>query len=167
QVERLVEGALRERAVAEEAGDDFGAFVVADRERKAAGDGQSAADDRIAAHEAEVLVEEMHRAAAAVRNSGRLAEQLSHHDARLGALGEAVTVLAIGRDDVVLVVESVNRADGDGRLAGVKMAKAGDFAAAVHLGGLFLEAANERHAAVEVEELALLKGQEGVLGSML
>ena len=109
----------------------------------------------------------MHRAAAAVRDAGRLAEQLGHHDARVGALGEAMAVLAIGRDDVVLVVERVDRADRDGFLAGVEMAEAGDFAAAVHLGGLLLEAADERHAAVEVEELALVERQQRVLRSML
>ena len=76
-------------------------------------------------------------------------------------------MLAIGRDDVVLVVERVNRADGDGLLAGIEMAEAGDFAAAVHLGGLLLEAPDERHAPIEVEELALVKGQQRVLRGML
>ena len=76
-------------------------------------------------------------------------------------------MLAIGRDDVVLVVERVNRADGDGLLAGIEMTEAGDFAAAVHLGSLLLEAADERHAPIEVEQLALVKGQQRVLRSML
>ena len=162
-----MEGALRQRAVAEEAADDFGTFVVADREREPACDRQSAADDRVAAHEAQVLIEQMHRAAAAVRDAGGLAEQLGHHDPRIGALGEAMPVLAIGRDDVVLVVERVDRADGDGLLAGVEMAEAGDFAAAVHLGGLLFEAPDQRHAPIEVEQLALVKSQQRVLRSML
>ena len=64
-----------------------------------------------------VRVEQMHRAAAAVGDTGRLAEQLRHHDPRRGALGQAVAMLAVGRDDVVLVVERVDRADGDRFLA--------------------------------------------------
>jgi hypothetical protein len=78
-----------------------------------------------------------------------------------------MAVLAIGRDDVVLVVQRLNRADGDGLLAGVEMAEAGDFAAAVHLGGLLLEAPDEGHAPIEVEELALVESQESVLSSVL
>jgi hypothetical protein len=135
-------------------------------EREPACDRQSAADNCVAAHEAEVLVEEMHRAAAAVRDAGGLAEQLSHHDSRISALGEAVAVLAIGRDDVVPVGQRVDRADGDRLLAGIEMTEAGNFAAAVHLGGFLLEAADEGHPAVEVEELALVESQEGVLSGM-
>ncbi len=76
-----------------------------------------------------------------------------------GALGEAMAVLAIGRDDVVLVVERGDRADRDGLLTGVEMAEAGDFAARVHLGGLFLEAANQHHPPVKIEQLDFVHRQ--------
>src|ERR1700735_5346236 len=47
------------------------------------------------------------------------------------------------------------------------MAEARDFAAAVHLGGLLFEAPDERHAPIEIEQLALVQGQQRVLSSML
>ncbi len=62
--------ALRQRAVAKEAADHFRPFVVLDLQREAACDRQSAADDRVTAREAEVLIEQMHRAAVAVRDAG-------------------------------------------------------------------------------------------------
>src|SRR5580693_895493 len=77
-----------------------------------------------------------------------------------------MAVLAIGRDDVVLVVQRVNRADRHGLLAGVEMAEAGDFAAAVHLGGLLFEAPDECHAPIEIEQLTLVQSQQRVLSSM-
>src|SRR5260370_6325794 len=46
------------------------------------------------------------------------------------------------------------------------MTEAGYFAAAVHLGGFLLEAEDKGHPTVEVEELALVESQEGVLSGM-
>ena len=47
----------------------------------------------------------MHRAAAAARGAGLLAEQLGHHDLRVGSARDRLAVLAVGGDQVVLVGE--------------------------------------------------------------
>src|SRR5262249_46030928 len=127
-VERLVERALRQRAIAKESTYDLGLFLVGNGEAEPDRERQAAADDRIAAHEAQVRIEQMHRAPAAVRDAALLAEQLSHHLACRRALGEAMAMLAIGRDHVILVVEGEDRTDRDRFLAGVEMAEAGDLA---------------------------------------
>jgi hypothetical protein len=92
----------------------------------------------------------MHRAAMPARESGDLAEQFRHHGAWWRALGQAVAVLAIGRDHVVLAVERGDRADRDRLLACVQMAKAGDLAARVHLSGFFFEAADQHHPPIKI-----------------
>ena len=70
----------------------------------------------------------MHRAAAPVRDAGFLAKQFRHYVARLRAFGDAVAVLAIGRDHVVLVAERLDGADRDRLFARIRRTEAGDLA---------------------------------------
>ena len=57
---------------------------LVERERRADRDRQVAADDAPAAVEAALDVEQVHRAAVAARDAGRLAEELGHHRGRIG-----------------------------------------------------------------------------------
>ena len=57
------------------------AAAVVERERRADGERQLAADDAPAAEEAALDVEQVHRAAVAAGDAGGLAEQLGHHPA--------------------------------------------------------------------------------------
>ena len=91
------------RAVAEVADGDALALLVAQRVRGAGGEREVAADDAVAAVEAVLDVEEVHRAALPFREAGGLAEELGHDAAGIGAEDERVGVVAIaGEDDVVL-----------------------------------------------------------------
>ena len=89
QVQRLVERALGHRAVAEEADDDLVAALVLDGEAHAGRERQVAAHDAVAAEEVRRLVEQVHRAALALRAARRAAEQLGHDPPRIRALGQA------------------------------------------------------------------------------
>ena len=82
EVERLVPGAHVHGAVAELADDRLRLALAHEREREAGRDRQLAGDDAPAAVVAARDVEQVHRAAAAVRAAVLAAEQLGHH--RLG-----------------------------------------------------------------------------------
>ena len=56
----------------------------------------------------------MHRAALALAVAGRLPEQLGHHQVELAALGDAVSVTAVGARYVVVGPERRGGADRDG-----------------------------------------------------
>ena len=91
----LVEQALAERAVAEEADRDLAGAALLGRERGAGRDPGRAADDRVRAEVAVGVVGDVHRAALAAAVAGLLAEQLGEHPADVGALGQAVAVAAV------------------------------------------------------------------------
>src|ERR1043166_6806938 len=77
-------------AVAEVADGDALALFVAQRIRGARREREVTADDAVAAVEAMLDVEEMHRAALPLREAGGLAEQLRHDLAGIGAEDEGV-----------------------------------------------------------------------------
>src|SRR5881227_118177 len=83
EVHRLAEGALVAGAVAEHAHDGVAGLPVVACERDSGGEWQVAADDPVAAEEAALQVEEVHRAAAAARAALLAAEELRHHGVRM------------------------------------------------------------------------------------
>ena len=84
EVERLVELALGRRALAEEARGHARPLLHRVGQREADGHGQAGGDDREAAVEVPLGVEEVHRPAAAAAAAVRLAEELGHERARRG-----------------------------------------------------------------------------------
>ena len=145
EVERLAERALVGGAVAEHADRDLVEPLVVGRQRHAGGQRQVAADDPVAAHEAVLEVEHVHRAAAAVRDALLAAEQLGHHAVGIRAAGERVAVRAVGRDQVVLVAHRPAGADDRRLLADRQVQEAADLGLRVHLARALLEAADEHH----------------------
>src|SRR5580704_18037662 len=145
QVQGLVELAFGHRAVTEVAQHDLVAPLVLDREAGAGGERQVRAHDAVAAQEVDALVEEVHRAALALTQPAHAAEQLGHDPARIRPLGQAVAVLAIGRNRVVVGPQGRGRADRHRLLSDVEVEEAADLAEGVHLGRLLLEAPDQRH----------------------
>src|SRR6266852_6671456 len=94
-IQAFVKRALWQRSIAEEAAYDFGFLLIDDRKPESGGKRKPATDDRVAAHETQVGVEQMHRTTVPARNSGRFAKQLRHHRAWRGALGKAMAMLAV------------------------------------------------------------------------
>ena len=123
----FVECALVDRAVAEEAEGDAAGLLVPLGEGEAEAERDVPADDAVAAHVADLGVEEVHRAALALGAAGRLAEELRHRGARAHAQRQAVAVAAVAVDQVVLaLLEDGGDADGDGFLAAVEVAEPAD-----------------------------------------
>ena len=145
EVERLAERALVRRAVAEHAERGLLGPAVVGGERHAGRQREVAADDPVAAHEAVLEVEHVHRAAAAVRDAVLAAEQLGHHLVGVGAARERVAVRAVGGDQVVLVAHRADGADDRRLLADREVQEAADLRLRVHLARALLEAADEHH----------------------
>ena len=118
QVERLVERAGGDRAVAEERDHDAARPRGAERVRGADRDRQPRADDAVRAEDAERRVGDVHRPAPAAAGPGLLAHQLGEHPARLESLGQHVAVAAVRRRDHVVgpgVKQGADRARPPGR----------------------------------------------------
>src|SRR6478735_7184550 len=95
EVERLAERALVGSAVAELAEDRVLGLHVVGAEREAGRDREVAADDPVAAHEAALEVEHVHRAAAALGAAVDPAEELGHHVVGVRAAHDRVAVGAV------------------------------------------------------------------------
>ena len=108
-------------------------------------DRQVRPDDRVAAQKVGALVEQVHRAALALGEPVASAVELGHGALRIRALRQAVAVLAVGGDRVVVRAERRGRADRHRLLADVEMEESADLPERVRLGGLLLEAADQEH----------------------
>ena len=102
----------------------------------------------MAAVEALLDREHVHRAALAVRIAVRAAGEFRHHPLRVHVAGEHVAVIAIAGDHRVAGLEGHLHADDDRFLPDVEVAEAADQAHAVHLAGLLLETPDQQHLAV-------------------
>src|SRR3954471_2920518 len=138
-VHDLVEDPLAERTLAEEADRDLVRAPALGRQRGAGGDAGRAADDRVRAEVAVLVVGDVHRAALATAVAGLLAEQLREHPADLGALREAVAMPTVRRRDPVVAAERRADTDGHALLADVEVREAGHLRAPVEIVRLLLE----------------------------
>src|SRR3989454_4796172 len=152
-VHHLVQEALAERAVAEEAHRDLPAAPHLRRQRGPGRDPGRPAHDGIRAEVAHLGIGDVHRAALAATVARLLAEQLREHPADGRPLGEAMAVSAMRARDEVVAAQRLADADGDGLLADVEVGEAWHLRALVELVHLLLEGADLRHLAVHVEVL--------------
>ncbi len=154
-VEALVDLALVGRAVAEIGQRDVVVAAVLVGEGQAGAERDLRADDAVAAEEALLGGEHVHRAALALGIAVGPAGQLRHHALGVHAAGQHVAVVAVAGDDLVARLERHLHADHHGLLADVEVAEAADQAHAVHLAGLLLEAADQQHVLVGGDLLVL------------
>ncbi len=158
-----MEGALVDRAVAEEAQHDLVGVAQADRVAHARRHRQVAADDAVAAEVAGGHVVEVHRAALAAADPADLAAQLGHQRPRVGAAGEGVAVVAVGGDEVVVGAQQAHRPHRHRLLADVQVEEAADLPLHVDLGATLLEAPDEEHGPVLRERLVFRHSVPGFL----
>ena len=91
-----------------------------------------------------------------LRDARLAAGQLGHDHLGVDAVGEHVAVVAIAGDDAVLADGHRRlQPDRDRFLADVEVAEAADQPEAVELPRALLEAADEQHLAIELEQLVL------------
>jgi len=92
-------------------------------------------------------VEEVHRAAAPLRDPVDAPEELGHDPLWVGSARQRLAVLAVGRDEVVLLAQRVGGAHDRGLLADREVEEAAELRLRVHLAGALLEAPDEDHGA--------------------
>ena len=144
-VQRLMEGPLVRRAVTEVRN---GNGVVSPQFRciRTAGcQRNSGADNAVCTQNAQVGVDHVHGAAPTVAISGFLTEQLCQHLVRAGALGNAVSVAAMGCGDVVCFLQCQRRTHGAGLLSQTQMDVTGQLASCESLGCHLFELADADH----------------------
>ena len=100
-----------------------------------------------------VGIRDVHRAAAAAVGAAVLGHQLGEHAERVEALGQAVAVAAMSRGDDVVGAQRPAGADSRGFLADREVDEARDLAVAVERGDALLEAADDEHPAVHLDQL--------------
>ena len=126
EIQRLVEGADVGGAVAEEAHRNVLLALVLRAPRRAAGDRQMRADDRVGAHHAVVDRGQMHRAALAAHQAVVALHQFAQHFFDRHAAGERMGMAAIGAEGQIAGLHGGGKAGGDRFLAERKMARALD-----------------------------------------
>ncbi len=156
-VEALVDLALVGGAVAEIGQRDVVVAAISVGEGKPGAERDLGADDAVAAEEALLHREHVHRAALALGIAAAAAGQLRHDALGVHAAGQHVAVIAIAGDDLVARLDRHLHADHHRLLADIEVAEAADQPHAVQLAGLLLEAADQQHVAVGRKLLVLVE----------
>ena len=134
-VQRLEELTLVRGAVAVHGDGDVGLFFVLHGKREARADGRLRADDAVASKKMRISFVHVHRAAHASGSTIDAPHELRHHLQRRAAAAEVRAVVAVGRDDGVILGERGFHADAHRLLAVVQVAEPADELALVqHVG---------------------------------
>jgi hypothetical protein len=99
----------------------------------------------------------VHRAAFALGIAAAAARQLRHDAIWRHARRQHVAVIAIRGDDLVALLQRGLHADDDGFLADIEVAEAADEPHAVELARALLEAADQQHVSVVLQQLVFAR----------
>ena len=154
-----MEGAVVHGGLTHEAHDDLITTAILDGESHAGGDRDMTTHDAVSTEKAEQLVEHVHRPALALRAAILPPEQFRHGRARRHAAGQRLSVITIGRDDVIVGTQQRHDTGRNGFLPDIQMAEAADPADGIHLGHALFEATLQQH---RVEKLAIRGGRRAV-----
>src|SRR5687767_7105733 len=105
----------------------------------------------------------VHRPALALAVARFLAQKLRKHQVRRRALRQAVPVPAVGAGDVVVSVERLADADGNGLLTDIQMRQTGHQRARVEIVDALLEQPDGHHSLVETEQLLFSNHEGGII----
>src|SRR6185295_17471545 len=141
-VEALVDLALVGGAVAEIGQRHVIVAAILGGEGQAGPQRHLRANDAMAAEEALLPREHVHRAALAFGIAAAPAGEFRHHALGVHAAGQHVAVVAVAGDDRIAVLDRHLHADHDRFLADIEVAETADQPHAVHLPRLLLEAAD-------------------------
>ena len=161
EVQGLVEGPLRHGSITEERHRDAPVAPELCRRRRAGGDRHARGHDAVGTEDPELRVGDVHGAAPAAVRALILAHQLGEHGGRLQALGQAVAVAAVRRRDDVGRMQWPARADGRRLLPRRQMDETGDFTIAVERRHPLLEASDQQHAPLHLDQVDHREGGGG------
>ncbi len=153
------------RAVAEEDHAHAVLLLRLDAHADPDGDGQAAGDDAVRAEVATFDVGDVHRPPAPMAIAVFLAEEFREHARGIPALGDAVAVAAMRREDVIVGAQGQDRSDGARLLADRQVHRAVNKAARVARLRNLLELAYQMHPVQRgAQRLAVERGELGSLG---
>src|SRR3712207_1560757 len=167
EVRCLVEGAVGDRAVPQVELRDVVRPLVALRVGEADAEGYVAADDPVAAHQAPLDVEEVHRAALALDYPRALAVELGHDVFGVRAQKKRVGVVAVGGYYPVTLLEGLQETGGHRFLPDVDVEVAPDLALPEASPARLLERPYNHHLAVEVHETIRARGYRALVTGLL
>ena len=154
QVQRLVECALVDGAVAEERERYAAGFLVPATECETRSKRNLSADDSVAAV-ADFAWKQCIDPPLPREYPPDQAGQLGHHPLRIHPGGEHMAMVAVGGHSLVAVLGRRFDPDDDRLLTDVEVAEPADQTHPVELPGLLLEAADEQHLAIELQQFVL------------
>ena len=128
---------------------------------EAGAEGGLATDDAVAAPVVLVGREIMHRATLALRAARHAAGQLGHALVHTHADHQAVAVVAVASDDMVMFTQKGDRAGGDGFLADIEVEEAANLALLVDSDAALFEMADSGHFGVKRDLIGLGHGRIG------
>jgi len=128
-----------------------------ERQRCADGHGYAACHDSIRAHDSEIEVGHVQRPALAGAVADFARGQFGHHVAHIAALGDQVTVAAVGAGDEVILVERGARADCARLLADVRVNEAGNQPLAAFVNRAQFKLADEHQLLVKFQQSIIPK----------
>src|SRR5271157_3465318 len=158
EVHHFVKRALAERAFAEKTDGDASVAEAPGGERRAGSDADAASYDCIRAEVAGGGIGNVHGAAFTAAIARFLAQKLGEHAVGGSALGQTVSVAAVGAGDVVVEAEGFADANGNGFFAAVEMGQAGHEGAGVEFVDLIFEQADANHLAIGAEPAIFVGG---------
>ncbi len=153
QVESLVKGALRGRAVSEER--DGHAVTAPDlrRRRRTDGDREAGRHDAVRAEDPELRVRDVHRTAPAPVGPPLAGHELREHPEGVETLGQAVAVPPVRGRDHVVGPQPPAGSHGGGFLSDRQVHESRHQAVAVEHGDTLLEPPDPHHAAMHLQEI--------------
>jgi len=139
-------------AVTTENHGDLLSFFLLGRESGAQGQGDRAADHTGGGDEAGFFGDDVHRAAFAAAVASRAPGNFRHEAVDVGAFGDGVAMGTMTAIDQVVVAEQAARADGNRFLTDAEMKQADNLPRSVKRRRLFLEGADQPHAAQQIDD---------------
>ena len=151
-VQRFMEGALVNGGFAKEAERDLIRSLVFTREGQAGSERNLAANNRVSAEKIDLHIKQVHRAAFAARTARGFPIKLCHHSIRRNALRDRLSMLAVARNDIIVLANRRDGADADCLLTDVQMAEAANLAQVVRLGAFLFKAPTQKHLPIQLDK---------------
>ena len=155
-----MESALVDRSVTQVTDRNFARSVVLLRKSNAGRKRGLTSHDSVPTVKMFFFAKEMHRSALAPRAAGDFSKQFRHALPRSHAPSQSMTVIPIGGDHRISLIQSRNGSHRHGFLTDIEMAKPFDLRLHEGLGGLLFKTPDQNHSAKQIHPLGGCEGRQ-------
>jgi hypothetical protein len=152
-----VKRALIDRAVAEKAKRHAIFISIFTGEGQAASERDMRSDNGVSSIHMVLAIEKMHRTAESMGTPRGFAKKFRHAGIGARSPGESMRMIAISRDDIIIMSRRRHRAADDRFLPDVKVAEATDLLRLILLTRAFLKTPDQQHEREHLDFVALLR----------